>query len=264
MNDEHKKLIRPIGGTWEDIEFEQEEKPLASFDDGYWRIIRSETKAGFDFKDSIVFNQKQETIEVVEEVLEKVVGQPVIENTAYQPFIKPEGPLKIAASLINLPDFFKASLSVLKDTRGWFGEIWTKYIMGPGIKEAPQNKNQAEAQKQKAEKKRNKFSFIENLRSILRSPSKEQVIFIQEKKERLNLLINKENLSYSGHMSVAGEETEYAKTLAEKTNSELTEKENQAKKEASIAAARGKRSNLLNLDAQEGNSMVANQIMTAG
>lgn len=267
MKDLSKKPVKPVGGSWEDIEYEAEEKPLSSFDDDYWRVLRSEGEVVFNLKDSIVFNQKQEAVEVVEKIEEFIeetyVEQPTVETTPYQPFIKTETHLKQATSLVNFPEFFKTASREVKTAFSWLGELWTNYFMAKNTKEKPQDPEKLEAEKEKALKKKNKLGFIQDLKSMGAGMRVEHQNLLSKKAEDLNKLINQENLSYKGHLNASGQETEYARTLAERKNSELSEKEMKAKKEASIAQV-SKKTNLLNLNAQEGNSMVANQIMTAG
>lgn len=141
-----------------------------------------------------------------------------------------------------------------------------KAIFGFGEKKRPTEKDpkKIEAERKKQLQNRNKGTFFANLRDITRGINSDVKRMLDGKRKGLNQTIGVSS-AYEGSLDQrTGEVRIDLEILAEKKNSEMKETELKAKKEAQMAAVAGKKDLKMHLGAQEGNSMVANQIMTAG
>ncbi len=124
--------------------------------------------------------------------------------------------------------------------------------------------DQLKEEDKKQVQKRNKASFFSQLRQIMRGSSGMERV-LNNKRQNINMQVGF-NAAFEGSIDEkTGGMRIDLQILADKKNSEMQASELKAKKQQQIAAVSGGGKNLrTHLGAQEGQSMVANAVLTAG
>lgn len=157
------------------------------------------------------------------------------------------------------------AVNTLFDLFGVFRNIFVKDVLGLGEKKTSleQKIQQSDATKDTKQS----WGFFEHYRRFIQNVNSDFQVILGRKREDVNRKL-KMNLSFEGTVDNSGRARVDVEAQLDRINSELKEKELKKKRETILMQTKkvAKKSNPLakNLNAQEGQSLVANQITTAG
>lgn len=233
-----------------------------------------ETKAVFEAKTveiggerEIVFNNsrevKVEQVEVVEPIQAEFSAEPAQEinvlGLATEIIQESFEKIVTAKSVKESVDAFKTGANTLIDVFLYIVTGDYQYLKKEGI--LTEQNEKSEQPQLKAEKNTSSFEPFAWFGRGVRSIGENLILRLQ--RNDINSRIKMGNQSFEGVMNDSGQLRVDVQIAAERANSEMSKEEIKKKKQIQMAAVSGK-SLRFNLNAQEGNSQVANQIMGAG